>query len=156
MKQSLLFFLLLFLFSCNNKKPQYFTNNGLVFGTYYHIIYESPNGTDLQAEIENELHRLDMSLSTYKEESVLSKVNTNQTVELDSLFINVFKRSIQIAGQTNGAFDPTVAPLVNAWGFGFKKKENVTPQLIDSIKQFVGYKKIKLNKGQIEKDDNRI
>lgn len=156
MKQSLLFFLLLFLFSCNNTKSQYFTNNGLVFGTYYHIIYESPEGNDLLDVIETELQRLDMSLSTYKEESVLSKVNTNQTVVLDSLFINVFIRSMQIAEQTNGAFDPTVAPLVNAWGFGFKKKEDITPELIDSIKQFIGYKKIKLNNGQIEKDDKRI
>lgn len=158
MKQSLflLIFMLLFLFSCNNTKTKYITNNGLIFGTYYHIIYESPKGIDLQSEIDTELQRLNMSLSTYNEKSVLSKVNINEPVELDSLFINVFKRSMQIAEQTKGAFDPTVAPLVNAWGFGFRKKENITQQLIDSIKQFVGYHKININNRQIEKDDKRI
>lgn len=155
MNRFLIFFLLLLFYSCNNAESKYFTNNGSIFGTYYHIVYQSPKGVDLLTEIEAELHRLDMSLSTYQKESVLSKVNTNTQVELDTLFLNVFKRSMEIAEQTNGAFDPTVAPLVNAWGFGFRKKELVTLQLIDSIKTFVGYEKIQLNGKEIIKEDER-
>ena len=151
------FLLLIAVFqSCNHPVPQYVTNNGSIFGTYYHIIYESPDGEDWVLDIEAELNRLDMSLSTYKKESVLSKVNTNQPVVLDSLFINVFNRSQEISEITGGAFDATVAPLVNAWGFGFRKKENVTPAIIDSIESFVGYHKVRLTDGQIVKDDPRL
>lgn len=141
---------------CQTSSPQYIANNGNVFGTYYNIIYQSPKGFNLVGEIEAELHRIDMSLSTYQNESVLSKVNQNVPVVLDSLFIKVFNRSLEISAFTNGAFDPTVAPLVNAWGFGFKKKEQVTELLIDSIKAFVGYQKVRFNNMVIEKDDPRL
>lgn len=152
----LLLLLIAVLQSCNHPIPQYVTNNGSIFGTYYHIIYESQGGVDLVVDIEAELSRLDMSLSTYNKESVLSKVNTNQAVELDTLFINVFNRSQEISEITGGAFDATVAPLVNAWGFGFRKKENITPVVIDSIVSFVGYHKVRLTNGQILKDDPRL
>lgn len=149
--------LLFVLFSgCQTPSPQYMTNNGKVFGTYYHIVYQSPKGVSFVGEIEAELHRFDMSLSTYQNESVLSKVNQNLPVVLDSLFLNVFNKSLEISALTNGAFDPTVAPLVNAWGFGFKKKEHITDVLIDSIKMFVGYQKVRLNNMVIEKDDPRL
>jgi FAD:protein FMN transferase len=142
--------------ACTTPVPKYIVNDGAIFGTYYHIVYESPKGVDFSSEITDELHRFDMSLSTYQKESVLSKVNQNIEVELDSLFINVFDRSLEIAAITGGTFDPTVAPLVNAWGFGFRKKEQVTDALIDSIKAFVGFQKVKRKNGFIEKDDPRL
>jgi thiamine biosynthesis lipoprotein len=142
--------------SCKHKTPEYINNKGGIFGTYYYTVYESPKGEDLGLELKTLLDSLNNSLSTYQKESVLSKVNSNREVELDSFFTAVFKRSLEIAEQTNGAFDPTVAPLVNAWGFGFTKKETVTNELIDSIKNFVGYKKIRLGKGRVEKNDLRI
>lgn len=149
--------LLVVLQACSLKNtPKYVYNQGNIFGTYFHIVYEHPKGNDLIVEIEDELHRLDMSLSTYKKESVLSKVNTNQPVVLDDLFVNVYKKSKEISELTGGAFDPTVAPLVNAWGFGFKKKEFVTAALIDSLMDFVGYEKSQLTDAEIRKTDKRL
>ncbi|MDA3928738.1 MAG: FAD:protein FMN transferase [Prolixibacteraceae bacterium] len=158
-KVSVLSFLLIIIFSaCNNPKPvaKFNFNEGGIFGTYYHVAYEHPEGTNLVVEINAELKRLDMSLSTYKTESILSKVNTNRAVELDDLFINVFNKSQEISKITNGAFDPTVAPLVNAWGFGFRKKELVTPELLSSIENYVGYTKVALRNGKIIKKDPRV
>lgn len=158
-KNIVLLFLAVVIFqSCTSNKTvsKYITNDGSIYSTFYHITYESPDGADLQKEIDATLHELDLSLSTFKTESVLSKVNTNQPVVLDEYFINVFTKSLEISALTNGAFDATVAPLVNVWGFGFRKKETVTPALIDSIKHFVGYHKVRLEEGKVVKDDERI
>ena len=145
-----------FLIACSQQKSKYIFNEGEIFGTYYHIVYESPDGKDLKDDVRAELKQLDMSLSTYKPESVLSKVNTNRPVQLDDFFLTVFNKAEEVSSITNGAFDATVAPLVNVWGFGFRKKESVTTELIDSIEAFVGYTKVRLADGEIVKDDERL
>lgn len=140
------------LWSCANK-PQspkaYQYNEGAIFGTFYHIQYDYDE--DLLAEINAALTEVDWSLSTYKSESVLSKVNLNKAVQLDPHFITVFNRSMEISEQTKGAFDITVTSLVNAWGFGFKKSEFPDSLTIDSLMQFVGYKNVKLQSDSIHK-----
>jgi thiamine biosynthesis lipoprotein len=157
MKQiTLLLALFALLTACNTKQAAYIKNTGSVFGTYFNIVYQNPDGTSIQAEIENLLDSLNNSLSTYEPKSVLSKVNNNQQVKADSFFSTVFIQSIEIAQKTQGAFDPTVAPLVNAWGFGFGKKEKVTDILIDSIKTFTGFEKIWMKNKTIYKTDKRI
>lgn len=148
--------LLIFVIACSQQKSTFIFNEGEVFGTYYHISYESPDGKNMQDDVRKELTKLDMSLSTYKTESVLSKVNTNRQVQLDDFFLTVFNKSEEVSTITLGAFDATVAPLVNAWGFGFRKKASVTQQLIDSIEVFVGYKKVHFANGMIVKDDQRL
>jgi FAD:protein FMN transferase len=154
---SFAFFVLFASCKQKDKAAQYIANEGFIYNTVYHVTYESPKGIDLHEKISAELKRFDFSLSTFNKESVLSKINRNESVETDEYFRTVFSKSIEIAEKTNGAFDPTVAPLVNAWGFGFKAKENVTAQLIDSLLQFVGYNKIRLTAdNKIEKDDPRI
>ncbi|MFV0375920.1 MAG: FAD:protein FMN transferase [Mangrovibacterium sp.] len=140
----------LLLFACK-PQPNYVFNEGPIFGTVYHITYESPEGTDLHDGIKHVLDSLNRSLSTYDPNSVISMVNQNGPVELDPFFLTVFKKSQKVSALTAGAFDITVAPLVNVWGFGFKNKENVTPELIDSLKQLVGYTKVKLEAGKIVK-----
>lgn len=142
--------------SSTRTNAKYISNEGAIYGTYYHISYESPEGKDLHADVDARLKEMDMSLSTFKPESVLSKVNTNQDVVLDKWFTAVFNKAEEVSEITGGAFDATVAPLVNIWGFGFTKKESVTQALIDSIEAFVGYKKVKLEDGKIVKDDNRL
>lgn len=149
---SLLFTTILFLFtSCQDKKPDspYLYNNGEIFGTFYNIKYQSE--TDLKSEIQSTLNSVDYSLSTYKKTSTLSKINNNQEVELDSHFTKCFERAYQISDETHGAFDMTVANLVNIWGFGFKKMEFPTQSDIDSLMQYVGYKNVTLNRGKINK-----
>jgi thiamine biosynthesis lipoprotein len=74
---------------------------------------------------------------------------------LDSYFIEIFKLSKSIAEDTDGSFDFTVGPLVNAWGFGFAENRNVDSLIIDSILQFVGHRKMNIDSGWLYKADER-
>ena len=131
-------------------------NEGFIHGTIYHIIYESPNGENLKESIELEMKRFDHSLSTFQPNSIISRINQNDTtVVTDVLFDSVYHMAQKVSELTNGAFDITVAPLVNLWGFGFKNEDNVTPAKIDSIKKFVGFKSINLYQHKIIKEDPR-
>ena len=138
----------------NNKESVPFQKNeGTVFGTIYHASYQYPSS--LQKEIAEELQKVDNSLSPFNDKSIITKINLGYDVEADSMFIYVYNLSNRISEATNGAFDITVAPLVNAWGFGFKHKEDITKPKIDSIRTFVGYKKTSLKGKHIVKEDAR-
>ena len=117
-------------------------DSGTVFGTIYHITYQSSD--NLQAEIENELKKVDQSLSPFNKTSIISRVNRNEKVKVDGMFTEVFNLAEQISKDTDGAFDITVAPMVNVWGFGFKKGVEPSKQVLDSIRALVGYRKVKL------------
>lgn len=135
-------------------KPEYRTSQGAVFGTTYHITYN--HNADLSTDITRVLKDVDNSLSTFNANSTISLVNKNMQVELDSMFLYVFHLAQHVAETTSGAFDITVAPAVNAWGFGFKNAETIDNDLIDSLKQIVGYQMVKEENGAIVKEDNRI
>lgn len=138
-------------------KKQYYHHQGHIFGTYYNIRYEGT--TDLQEAIQQRLKEFDYSLSMFNPESVISRVNRNEQVPVDSLFSAMFAEAQQISLLSGGAFDITVAPLVHAWGFG---KKNNDPKLkaqainIDSIKTFMGYDKVQLKELYLHKSDERI
>lgn len=142
--------------ACNGKKENYsyIEDHGEIFHTAYSVKYEYPRS--LKPEIEAELNRFDNSLNPFKKTSIISKVNNNEEVVLDTLFINVFNRAQEVSQISDGLFDITLSPLINAWGFGFKNIQNVTPTVVDSLKQLVGYNKISLRGGKIEKTDQRI
>lgn len=144
-----------FMISCSQPNA-YVYNEGPVYGTYYNIVYESKGGKDLHAEIQALFKVYDLSFSTFNPNSTISKVNQNEEPMLDEWFTNCFVRSQEISALTGGAFDITVAPLVNAWGFGFSKKDNITPELIDSLLNYTGYNKVNLINGQILKDHPSI
>ena len=129
-------------------------DSGTVFGTTYSIIYQSND--NLNKEIMAALNEVDQSMSTFNKGSVISKINRNEQVQPDKMFADVFQLAEKISNETNGAFDVTVAPLVNAWGFGFKSGVRPTPHAIDSIKQFIGYKKVSYVDGRIKKKDPRL
>lgn len=135
------------------KQAPYQTDEGMVFGTIYKITYQSKE--NLKPEIEAALQQVDNSLSPFNKQSVITRVNNNEDLEVDSLFAHVFLLAKEISTETHGAFDITVAPLVNAWGFGFKNAINVTDTTIDSLRQFVGTDKIDLIDGKIVKKDPR-
>ena len=137
------------------KNINYQHDEGFIFGTIYHITYHSDN--NLKKEIEAELKKVDQSLSPFNKTSVISKVNRNENPVVDPLFKEVFLLAENISNETHGAFDITVAPLVNEWGFGFKKGVEPTRQVIDSLKYIVGYQKVKLTpKNYVQKQDPRI
>lgn len=98
--------------------------------------------------------KVDNSLSSFNKNSIISKINRNENVECDSMFIEVYKKALMISKETNGAFDITVAPLVNAYGFGYKKMKSSIN--IDSLMQYVGYEKLNLVNNKIIKSNQNI
>lgn len=157
MKHLIITILLVLTITSCNTNPQYRKSVGKIFGTYYAVTYQSSK--DLTEGMKQVMNNVDNSLSTFNKNSVISKINSNQEVILDTLFINMFNRAMQVSKITEGAFDITVAPLVNAWGFGFDPSSNkkwLSPAEIDSIQQFVGYKKVWIENGKIIKADPRV
>lgn len=124
---------------------------GQVFGTTYHITYQSKK--ELTDSILSELSRVNNSLSPFNKTSIITAINENVPVDTDTLFREVFRLSQYIAQETDGAFDITVAPLVNAWGFGFKHKQTITPERIDSMLETIGYQKVTLENNRIKKQN---
>ncbi len=151
-----LFTILSFLFACapnQQTERNYIQLQGNAQGTTFQILYYDSLQRDFSSQVDSLLKQLDYSLSTYVPYSIISRVNKNDsTVILDEHFISVFNRAQEIAIISNGAFDITVAPLVNAYGFGFTKKENIDSLLIDSLLQFVGYQKVKIENGKLIKE----
>ena len=138
----------------NPQAVPYQQEEGAIFGTFYHVTYQCDSS--LQEEIERELRRVDASLSPFNDSSVISRINRGENMKPDSMFVHVFRLSKEISEATRGAFDITVAPLVNAWGFGFKNEKDITPAKIDSLLQFGGFQKISLKEGEIVKQDPRV
>lgn len=129
-------------------------NTGQIFGTTYHITYQSDK--DLHREILQRLQLVDQTFSTFNDESIISKINRNEPVKLNQMFIEVFDLAKTVSKDTHGAFDITVAPLVNVWGFGFKSGTPPTKAVIDSLRQLTGYEKVKLIGSTVRKQDPRI
>lgn len=139
--------------ACTDQK-QYFVESGSVFHTVYHIKYEASEL--LTEKIDTEFQKFNLSLNPFNPNSIISKVNQNEPVEADDWFIEVFNRAKEVSDHSDGVFDITCAPLINLWGFGFSKMDSVTPQMIDSIKQFVGYQRVRLDGRKVIKDDPRV
>ena len=136
------------------KQPPFRTNEGLVFGTVYKITYQHQD--DLHQAIKEALLEVDNSLSPYNKHSIISHINHNVDTVLNEHFTHVFNLAQKISSETEGAFDITVAPLVNAWGFGFKHSIDIDSMTIDSLQQIVGYQKIKLENNRIIKQNEQV
>ena len=109
-------------------------DEGFIFGTIYNITYQY--GVDLQTEIESEMKKVDQEFSMFNEESTVARINRGDSlVERSDMFNEVYTLAMQVNADTHGAFDITVAPLVNAWGFGFKHEQMPTPEQVDSLLQ---------------------
>jgi FAD:protein FMN transferase len=139
-----------------DKTGVYIKIAGFAQGTTYHITYEMTDTIDLQPQVDSILHAFDLSLSEYDSNSVISKINRNENVVIDDLFTDVFRKSDEVFKASGGIFDITVMPLVNAWGFGPKAREVVDSARIDSLLEFVGMEKVKLENGKVIKSDPRV
>lgn len=106
-------------------------NQGFVFGTVYNITYQSSK--DLQAEIEAELKKVDMEFSMFNDSSTVARINRGEKVTPGPMYQEVYELAQTVTRETDGAFDITVAPLVNAWGFGFKHEQMPTRHQVDSL-----------------------
>ena len=148
--QRILYIIAALLLVACTRPSVYRNDSGRVFGTYYKIIYSAP--ADLHEGIVVALQSVNASLSTFDSTSIISRINQNDTnVVVDSLFTVVFTTAQQVSEQTSGAFDITVAPLVNAWGFGFEPTRTRSKATLDSLKACVGYQKISLIDGKVIK-----
>ena len=115
---------------------------GSVYGTVYHVSYQSE--VDYTVEIRQEMERVNQSLSMFNKESVIARWNRGESERVDSLFVTMYEKAREVYEATGGGFDITVAPLVNAWGFGFKNEKLPSDGKIDSLLQYVGMDKVQL------------
>ena len=138
----------------NNENSMPRESRGKIFGTYYLMKYECKEALD--SLIVEELRKVDRSLSMFNQKSTVTQINTNKSDSVDRDFVKVFDLAQAVSSATQGAFDVTVAPLVNAWGFGFKNADSISSSQIDSIMQFVGFSKVRIEGGKVIKDDARL
>ena len=135
----------------SEERKTFHEEEGYIFGTVFHTKYEWKES--LQEEIMTELNAVDASLSMFNPNSIISQINRAEDPTVDSLFEEVYLQSRAISEATGGAFDPTVAPLVNAWGFGFKEGTLPDSVTIDSLLQLVGWQKVELRDGHLWKEN---
>lgn len=130
---------------------------GKTQGTTYHISYFDKQNRIFKKSIDSLFHLFDLSVSTYLPNSIISRVNAGEeNIRVDKTFKKCFKTAKKIWKETEGAFDPTVYPLVNAWGFGPQRKDIIEQKKLDSLLQFVGFEKIQLTGNKIQKQDSRV
>jgi len=142
----------LLLINCNQEINETIKIAGNAQGTTYQITWLSENNSNYKEAIDSIFRRIDLSLSTYVPVSIISRINKNDTaVIVDEYFMDVFNKSIEVSEKTNGLFDITVAPVINAWGFGFTKKGAVDSSIIDSLLDFIGYKMVRLERKKLVK-----
>lgn len=144
--------IILFINSCASS---YRTSEGLVWNTAYHITYNS--GVDMTDSVMAVLKAVEMSVSPFNPASTVSKINNNSDMRVDPYFREVYEMSRVVWDESNGAFDPTLAPLINAYGFGYRDSIHVDEQVIDSIKEFVGLGRTGITEsGELQKNDPRM
>lgn len=123
--------------------------DGAAWATTYHIVYKGD--AILEDSVRHIIETVDHSLSPFNGNSNLARINSNRDLTVDSLFSEVFGIAQYVARISSGAFDPTVAPAVNLWGFGYRTEKNPTDETIDSIKKLVGIGECRIIGGKIEK-----
>jgi len=144
--------------SCNTASDgAYHTVRGFTQGTTYTIKYQHPTLTDLSKQIDSLLLHFDSSLSTYDSTSIISEINRNvPEVKTDSLFRTVFRESRRVYQISGGAFDITLAPVIDAWGFGPGQAQDPDSAMIDSLLRYVGMDKVSLVGDEIHKTDPHV
>ena len=148
----IIFIVSMMLVSCATES--YIKDSGMVFGTTYSITYQYHE--NLKSDIEGVMQQVDNSLSPFNKSSVITAINNNTSTKADKYLTEVFTLAQTVNKETDGAFDITVAPLVNAWGFGFRNGTRPTDTQTDSLLAIVGQEKVTLKDGEIIKSDPRI
>lgn len=156
-KLTITIFVVLLLPGCHRGINNTISISGAAQGTSYHITYLAGDYSNFRKSFDSIFKQIDLSLSTYDTGSIISRINRNEAnVVVDPYFSQVFNKSIEVSERTNGLFDITVAPVINAYGFGFTKREKVTDTLIDSLLKFVGYKKVRMENRKIIKESPQV
>ncbi len=154
MKKLFLFLPFVFFAISSCKDVTYNVLNGETQGTTYHIIYNK--NEMLKPEVDSVLEIIDLSLSNYNKNALLYKINKNKTDEVDEHFKTVFNKAVEISDASDGFFDITVGPLVNLYGFGGENKSQINDTIVDSLLNFVGYDKVKIQGDKLIKENSNI
>jgi len=148
---SFLLFILVFV-ACQTRKSEYIKISGFAQGTTYSITYENSENEDYSEAIDSILKAFDKSCSIYDSTSIISRINNDDpVVKADKWFVDVFNKSAEVNKVSDGAFDITVGPVVRAWGFSNGPVAKHDTAYIDSLLQFVGMDKVKLEGRKIIK-----
>lgn len=150
MKNILYIFIAFLLVSCTDK-AQKIIYEGITQGSYFSISYYDDEGRTFKDEIDSIFKEVDNSVSLWNENSIIRKVNRNEDVIVNQIFKDNFEWARKASEFSDGAFDATIGPLVSAWGFHYKKELEMTPEIVDSIKELVGYQKINIVKDKVVK-----
>ena len=149
----ILVYISLITFSSCKTEPKKVMFGGETQGTYYAITYFDAKARNFQTQVDSLLHAFDLSVSMWVPESIISRINNgDSTVLPDEWFIDIYRKARQVSEKTGGAFDYTIGPLVNAWGFGFKNKMPLDSAKVDSLKRLVDYRAVRLEDGKIVKE----
>ncbi len=133
------------------QKQQKVNYSGVTQGSYFSITYFDENGRNFENEIDSIFEAVDNSVSLWNENSIIRRVNRNEDVVVDQIFKDNFEWSRKASEFSGGAFDATIGPLVSAWGFHYKKELKMTPEMVDSIRQLVDYRKIEITGDKVVK-----
>ena len=153
MRKTFLWVIGLVVFASCGRQPQKVVLQGLAQGSYYAVTYYDELNRNFQHEIDSIFHAVDLSVNLWVDSSVISKVNRNEEVVLDQIFIDNFNIAQEAAALSDGYFDPTISPIVAAWGFSYKNGDSLTPQLIDSLRLLVDYRKVRIENGRVIKEN---
>ncbi len=144
MKPYILFLFSIYFFSCGDQsKEQVFY--GEAQGTTYTIKLYSKYKNNFKNGIDSILKEIDRSLSLYIDSSTIFRVNQKDTIVGTDFYVQqVFFKSQEVYQATQGAFDPTVLPLVKGWGFGKNKTPSIDSSRVDSLLKLVNFKGISM------------
>lgn len=150
MRKYILIISALLLFSCK-EQPKKTNYSGITQGSYFSITYYDESGRTFESEFDSIFDAVENSVSLWDENSIIRKVNRNEDVVIDKVFRDNFEWAKKASEFSDGAFDATIGPLVAAWGFHYKKEMEMTPAMVDSIRQLVDFKKIEIIDNKIVK-----
>lgn len=135
-------------------RSDYQNESGMIWNTMYNVTYDGP--ATLRDSLLPQFNRVAASVSAFDSTSLVSRINRNETARTDSAFRHVYRMSLLVNGRSGGAFDPTVSPLVTAWGFGKGHKATADTTRIDELLKYVGIGKTRLHGNMLLKNDPRL
>lgn len=141
------------LFSCTGDNA-FVTQEGVIWNTTYHITYRGSQ--TLADSITNTLNAVGQSINAFDSTSNLSRINKGMTTEADCNLVRVIKCAKEIHNHSKGSFDPTLGPVIRAWGFGKGHRATADTARLDSLRHFVGFDKWILKGTRVRKTDERI
>lgn len=155
MKKKIFIILSFLLISCA-KQPQKINYSGITQGSYFSITYYDEGNRHFETEIDSIFREVDNAVSLWNENSIIRKVNRNEDIVVNQIFKDNFEWARKASEFSDGAFDATIGPLVSAWGFHYKKELEMTPEMVDSIRQLVGYQKVKIIDDRVVKENHNM